>query len=624
MTESDGLLFSSEPKSFKMDRRSRAACRLKAAVLHKLVEFLDNYTDDDLAEYIVVLVCNGKHQNQARDDLEAFLGNSSGKFVSWLWNHLSKEIGVLESLALAPPNKDDSTYCHTSNVVGETKGARETEFGTHRLLSNGDPRVPITNSNPKPTAVATVLETSQSPDSGNIRKAPKIHHSSDKSFSEISCDGDKAGLNFQDRYRKMAVCKTSALMKDFYAMNERSINRERPRGPSSAVNVGRLSTPAMDPQNGRRRVSVWDRLGKPCSVDYDANDAKIQNFVTAATGRKRVRHADNWSDPKIEEVDIKEMTGVSGHPAKITLLNLTYEHENPVQAADGINKIQQFKVKDDVDSVYLSSGKANASRIQETCKKIQQSVPINSDTSPGSMELLPISSNASSSRKSIKPLSTPSGNSEASIATPNTQLSQNNLLIDNLDISDFDSQLHKVKRTMLELQTKQVEISKDAKVSLGSSSQLHGVQNQYAEDAEGRTLFVANVHFAAPKKALLLHFSKFGPVVQVILLMDSRTGMPKGCAYIVFRYKDSAEKALALNGTSFFSRILKVMWKADMPEDNLGPRQCGATPLKHSWLQGIGSFHFHKQHYAPHLTWKREHQENGEISGLSEASSKQG
>lgn len=30
-----------------------------------------------------MLVCNGKNQNQARDDLEAFLGDDSAKFVAW-------------------------------------------------------------------------------------------------------------------------------------------------------------------------------------------------------------------------------------------------------------------------------------------------------------------------------------------------------------------------------------------------------------------------------------------------------------------------------------------------------------------------------------------------------------
>jgi hypothetical protein len=34
-------------------------------------------------EYITVLVCNGKNQEQARHDLEAFLGQRTQEFVSW-------------------------------------------------------------------------------------------------------------------------------------------------------------------------------------------------------------------------------------------------------------------------------------------------------------------------------------------------------------------------------------------------------------------------------------------------------------------------------------------------------------------------------------------------------------
>lgn len=30
-----------------------------------------------------MLICNGKHQYQAKEDLEAFLGNRTVEFVSW-------------------------------------------------------------------------------------------------------------------------------------------------------------------------------------------------------------------------------------------------------------------------------------------------------------------------------------------------------------------------------------------------------------------------------------------------------------------------------------------------------------------------------------------------------------
>lgn len=34
-------------------------------------------------EYITMLVCNGKSQRQAREDLDAFLGEQSWEFVAW-------------------------------------------------------------------------------------------------------------------------------------------------------------------------------------------------------------------------------------------------------------------------------------------------------------------------------------------------------------------------------------------------------------------------------------------------------------------------------------------------------------------------------------------------------------
>ncbi|KAJ1270399.1 hypothetical protein BS78_06G049500 [Paspalum vaginatum] len=96
-------LFSAEEQSFRIDRRSRAATALRAAVADVLPRFLGSYTDHTLAEYIVVLICNGKHQYQARDDLEAFLGDDSAKFVAWLWSYLSKQ---------AVASADDCNFQH--------------------------------------------------------------------------------------------------------------------------------------------------------------------------------------------------------------------------------------------------------------------------------------------------------------------------------------------------------------------------------------------------------------------------------------------------------------------------------------------------------------------------------
>ncbi|KAG6545041.1 hypothetical protein Mapa_013735 [Marchantia paleacea] len=75
--------------TFQLNVSSLGAIKLKDAVKTKLSEFMGSYTDDVLAEYVVVLVGHGKRQSQAIADLEAFLGDQSKAFVSWLWEHLS-------------------------------------------------------------------------------------------------------------------------------------------------------------------------------------------------------------------------------------------------------------------------------------------------------------------------------------------------------------------------------------------------------------------------------------------------------------------------------------------------------------------------------------------------------
>jgi len=76
---------SSDPikgRTFSIDLSSDGAARLREAVKQKLAEFMGSYTDDVLAEYVAVLVCHGKQQDQAKRDLDAFLGDHSGAFVA--------------------------------------------------------------------------------------------------------------------------------------------------------------------------------------------------------------------------------------------------------------------------------------------------------------------------------------------------------------------------------------------------------------------------------------------------------------------------------------------------------------------------------------------------------------
>lgn len=104
--------------------------KIRAAIKGKLQE-LGAYVDEELPDYIMVMVANKKTSQQMAGDLSLFLGNNTIKFTVWLHGVLEK----LRSVAVEPtslkqqlysdtdvlPGKSQSTVCE-QRKVGDPKG----------------------------------------------------------------------------------------------------------------------------------------------------------------------------------------------------------------------------------------------------------------------------------------------------------------------------------------------------------------------------------------------------------------------------------------------------------------------------------------------------------------------
>eukprot|EP00127_Corallochytrium_limacisporum_P005423 Clim_evm35s204 gene=Clim_evmTU35s204 len=62
---------------------------------------------------------------------------------------------------------------------------------------------------------------------------------------------------------------------------------------------------------------------------------------------------------------------------------------------------------------------------------------------------------------------------------------------------------------------------------------------------DGKTLFVRNISFEADEAQLKTCFEKFGDVKDVKIVIDQRTGLPKGSAFVKFKRKSSAKECVA-------------------------------------------------------------------------------
>jgi RNA recognition motif-containing protein len=189
--------------------------------------------------------------------------------------------------------------------------------------------------------------------------------------------------------------------------------------------------------------------------------------------------------------------------------------------------------------------------------------------------------------------------------------------------------LRQVQLEMTKLRARQAEVSKEVKKTPVSGMRPLLFQPSQ-EDINARSIFVSNVHFAATKAALAVHFGHCGEIVRVTLLADVATGKPKGSAYVEFSTKEAVKKALALNESSLLSRTLKVVRKDDAAVEMITPpivhasMQRSHPPIAHPFSRDSvlrGKLHMLRRPAGmrkpfsgtSHLQWKRE----GSLTGAS-------
>ncbi|XP_056219563.1 zinc finger CCCH domain-containing protein 14 isoform X2 [Seriola aureovittata] len=102
--------------------------KIRAAIKGKLQE-LGAYIDEELPDYIMVMVANKKTSQQMADDLSLFLGNNTVKFTAWLHGVLEK----LRSVAVEPASLKHQLQSDSSTVAGKSRSSVSEESRTEEL-----------------------------------------------------------------------------------------------------------------------------------------------------------------------------------------------------------------------------------------------------------------------------------------------------------------------------------------------------------------------------------------------------------------------------------------------------------------------------------------------------------
>ncbi|KFK32640.1 hypothetical protein AALP_AA6G269600 [Arabis alpina] len=479
---------------------------------------------DLLLEYITVLVCNGKSQKQAREDLDAFLGKQSCEFVACLWELLLNEFSQ---------DKQENSACEPKTVVDCGSDTPIKQGLSSRRHNDHDPKATY-RMNEKLISATAPIEGTEAHVLPKVKSMKMLRQElmdspCKRAQPKENVDWNSPGLNYSRKVLRSIVvsaikqpCGTSSDKYEKY-MDERSgtlqnlpylPERETRKCNSQFVRSGGAvsarSHDAASHQEMKPHVSVWDRLDRPRSSRVlDIKSLRLPKF-----------------DIEADENKVLQQHG----PA----LSAAYM-EREVPAVGYMHRSKSHKARQPKSGTITSTEPHMAYNLSR--KRRYGITNPNSENAPA-CEF----SSVFQDKQAKQDVGNPS------------------LLSNQSAKPDLFSEIENVKQKLqqLEFQIFQANQLKKQKIGEVEASPQYGKLQQQQDVTKSRIIHVTNVHYAARKAAISMFFSKCGAVENVTMVTNPITRLPKGAAFVTFATKESVNKAIALNNTMFYSRPIKV------------------------------------------------------------------
>ncbi|KAL7053261.1 hypothetical protein AAHC03_025540 [Spirometra sp. Aus1] len=90
-----------------------------------------------------------------------------------------------------------------------------------------------------------------------------------------------------------------------------------------------------------------------------------------------------------------------------------------------------------------------------------------------------------------------------------------------------------------------------------------------AKEDQGKKLFVGGIHHKTEEQSLRDYFSKFGEIVDVVVMKDSHTGKPRGFGFITFKDASSVDAAQSSRPHTLDGKEIDT--KRAMPREESSP-----------------------------------------------------
>ncbi|KAJ3707411.1 hypothetical protein LUZ61_011116 [Rhynchospora tenuis] len=531
-------------ENFKGDFTDDGVLVLQERLREKLRDLMEDYADESLVDYVIVLLKNGRSKDDAIKELHVFLGDQSTTFISWLWEHLSVNSHLyLKEDALTPISISNSANDNGHKRDNSRKLIQPTDDLTDKMETDTASRKGRKDQHRRGQQETFPLRSVFS----------HILHGEERnkqSSSMKQCDFSSKIRSKEKRLREEDEQQPQKRGGMFINVSRRLLQSAVRDAVKPVPQVQRTNS-SSEPASKRLRsvVLTSPKENKPDAMP-DHRPRRTRSTLNASGSlialKAAAEAAESTSKPRNSRSVFDRLTTRIPDSGKrsVERENVDFDRfeaskNNHFDQADEIAKLDEQK------EIMQESTFAIDSLEDDVAKEMSPEQDLMDATS--SDEIVDLSVNAETFKE---PNASKTSDDTKEMVGPFSGKKENNIT----------SVMPKVEKSCTaEIKEESADAQKEFRKTSSTQVPASYTTSHPLDDVDSRTIFVNNVNFAATKDALSRHFNKFGAVLKVVLINDPTTGQPTGSAFVEFLSKESAELALSVNGTSFMSRIVKVV-----------------------------------------------------------------
>ncbi|KAH8830219.1 hypothetical protein DL96DRAFT_1461794, partial [Flagelloscypha sp. PMI_526] len=139
------------------------------------------------------------------------------------------------------------------------------------------------------------------------------------------------------------------------------------------------------------------------------------------------------------------------------------------------------------------------------------------------------------------------------------------------EILAMKQRVEEMEREAKMLREMQAQAETEASQTAGNGEEVPMDTEEDKSAADTRSVHIGNVDYSSTPEEIQTHFNACGTINRVTILCDKFTGHPKGYAYVEFAEPEHVDAALAMDGSTFKGRQIKVSSKrTNIPGFNRG------------------------------------------------------